>query len=222
MAAAAFGACRFADMQRQQSCHRQATTAHHNNNVPTLRGQRGVASTNGRNAMTSRFVGMAAAAALGLAVCPQGAMAQSLKDQIIGAWAIVSQVQTLKDGSTNHPSGPNPKGLNVFTADGQFVVLFMRDELPKLASGNRQKATAEEARAIVGGSIGYFGTYTVDEPNKTIVYRIVGTTFPNQLGLQQRRVVTYITANELKYRNPGATSGGQIEVTFKRAGTPRS
>ena len=171
----------------------------------------------------SHVIGLSATAALGLALSSQGAVAQkSLKDQIVGTWAIVSQVQTLKDGSTRHPAGMNPKGVNVFTADGQFVVLFMRDELPKIAAGDRAKATAEEARALVGGAIGYFGTYTVDEPNKTIVYRLVGTTFPNQLGVEQRRVVTHITADELKYRNPGATSGGFIEVSFKRASAPRS
>jgi len=174
--------------------------------------------------MNSRqMLGLSAAALLGLALLPQGAIAQkSLQDQIVGTWAIVSQVQTMKDGSTRHPAGMNPKGVNIFTADGQFVVLFMRDDLPKLAAGDRQKATAEEARSIIGGSIGYYGTYTVDEPSKTITYRLLGSTFPNQFGVDQKRVVSHITADELRYRNPGATTGGQIEVSFKRAGAPRS
>ena len=111
----------------------------------------------------------------------------------------------------------NPRGVNVFTPDGRYVVLFTRDNLPKIAGGDRAKATADEATAIVGGSIGYFGSYTVDEANKTIVYRLEGSTFPNQMGTDQRRVITLLTADELKYRNPGATSGGVIEVSFKRA-----
>jgi Lipocalin-like domain len=173
--------------------------------------------------MNWRHFALPAATAFGVAMLPQGALAQKLiKDQIVGAWTIVSQVQTMKDGSTRHPAGMNPKGLNVFTADGQFVVLFMRDDLPKIAAGDRQKATGDEARAVIGGSIGYFGTYTVDEGSKMIVYKIQGTTFPNQMGVEQRRVISLLTADELKYRNPGATTGGQIEVTFKRAAAPRS
>lgn len=170
-----------------------------------------------------RTMALPAALALGLTLVPQSASAQtSIKDQIVGTWTIVSQVQTRPDGSMHHPAGMNPKGVNVFTADGQFVVLFMRDDLPKVAAGDRAKATPQEAQAIVGGSIGYFGTYTVDEPKKTIVYRILGTTFPNQLGGSATRVITQLTADELKYRNPGATSGGSIEVSFKRANPPRS
>jgi hypothetical protein len=42
------------------------------------------------------------------------------------------------------------------------------------------------------------------------------------MGVEQRRVISLLTADELKYRNPGATTGGQIEVSFKRAAAPRS
>jgi len=165
------------------------------------------------------IIGLSATAALGLALLPHGAVGQqkSIKDQIVGTWSLVSQSQTLKDGSTRHPAGMNPKGVNIFTADGQFVLLFMRDDLPKIAGGDRAKATADEARAVVGGSIGYFGSYTVDEPTKTIVYRIQGATFANLVGVDQKRVISLLTTDELKYRNPGPISGGFVEAAFKRA-----
>jgi len=141
----------------------------------------------------------------------------SIKDQILGTWVIASLTQTTKDGSTHHPIGMNPMGVNVFTPDGRFVILLTRDDLPKVVGGNRGKATADEAKAIFEGSIGYFGSYTIDEPNKTIVYRLEGSTFPNQMGTDQRRVITLLTADELKYRNPAATTGGVLEASFKRA-----
>ena len=46
---------------------------------------------------------------------------------------------------------------------------------------------------------------------------IENTTFPNQLGIQQKRVIESIRADELKYSNPTATAGGKIEQAFKRA-----
>jgi hypothetical protein len=165
------------------------------------------------------IMGLCTTAALALAVLPYDTVAQqrSPRDLLVGTWNITAQTQTRPDGSVTHPAGTNPKGVNVFTADGNFVILFMKDNLPKLAEANRAKATADEARAIVGGSIGYFGTYTFDEETKTISYVIKGTTFPNQLGVTQKRVVTLLTTDELKYTNPGAASGGRIEVSFTRA-----
>jgi hypothetical protein len=73
------------------------------------------------------------------------------------------------------------------------------------------------ARTIVGGTIGYFGTYTVDEANKTITLRIEASSCPNQLGMDQKRTVSVLTTDELKYSNPVAMSGGKIDVAMRRA-----
>jgi hypothetical protein len=95
--------------------------------------------------------------------------------------------------------------------------MYARPDLPKIASNNPSTPTPEEAKAIVGGAIGYFGTYTVDEANKTITLRIEASSFPNQLGSEQKRTITALTADELKYSNPVAVSGGKIDVAMKRA-----
>ena len=117
---------------------------------------------------------------LGLAVLPGSAICQqkSLKDQLVGTWEIVSWERTNPDGTKAQAFGANPKGINVFGADGRFVVFFTRADLPKLASNDRLKSTPQEAKAIVDGSIAYHGTYSVDEATKTIVLNIENTTFP--------------------------------------------
>ena len=157
--------------------------------------------------------------ALALALLPGSAVAQqkSLKDQLVGTWNIVSWERTAPDGTKVHAFGANPKGINHFGADGRFFLFYSRPDLPKLASNDRTKATPQEAQAIYTGMIAYQGTYTLDEASKTLTYRIETTTFPNQLGMQQKRVIDLLTADELKYKNPGATAGGQIEIALKRA-----
>ena len=162
--------------------------------------------------------GLLIAMALGLTLVPGGAMAQqkSLKDQIVGTWTLVSWVQTLKDGSKNYRFGNNPKGVNTFSADGHFTLIIMRAELPKISAGNPEKPTPAEAEAITVGSIAYFGTYTVDEAAKTVSLKLDGTTLVNQLGVEQKRVVTSISADEMKYANPVSVLGGNIEVAWKR------
>ena len=114
-------------------------------------------------------------------------------------------------------AGANPKGVNVFTADGRFFVMFARPDLPKIASNNPMTPTPDEAKALAQGTISYFGTYTVDEAKKTITFQIESTSYPNQLGIAQERVVSSLTADELKYSNPTTTTGGKIEVALKRA-----
>jgi hypothetical protein len=149
---------------------------------------------------------------------PKGAVARkSIKDQLVGTWNLITQEEVLPDGSKRLAFGPDSKGVNVYTADGRFFVLFVHNHLPKIAARDRTRATPEEARAIVAGSIGYFGSYTVDEPSRMIVYHLEGTTLANMLGVEQRRVLVVLTAEELRYRNPSASTGGLIEVALRRA-----
>jgi hypothetical protein len=39
------------------------------------------------------------------------------------------------------------------------------------------------------------GTYTVDEPTKTITLQMESSTYPNQLSVPQKRVITALTAH---------------------------
>ena len=167
------------------------------------------------------ILSIGAATALGLSLLPASTVAQqkSLKDQLVGTWTIVSWLETFKDGSKLQRFGPDPKGVNIFTADGHFSIMYARPDLPKIASNDPMKPTPEEANAIMLGSIAYFGTYTVDEGSKTISFRIESTTLPNQLGMNQMRKITSLTADELSYTNntPVAEPAHHIDTAFKRA-----
>ena len=158
---------------------------------------------------------------LGLAFLPGSVVAQqkSLKDQLAGTWTLVSWEQAFKDGTKRQDFGTNPKGVASFEANGHFFVMLARPDLPKIASTDRTKVTPQEAQAITIGSIAYFGTYTVDEPAKTIVLKMDASTYANQLSVPQKRVITALTADELKLTNatPTAGDGSSINFVFKRA-----
>lgn len=147
-----------------------------------------------------------------------GAAAQqkSLKDQLVGTWTAVSWEQTYKDGKKSQRFGTNPKGVNVFDANGRFYIALVRPDLAKVASNNPETATPDEAKAIVAGSISYYGTYTVNEADKTFTLHVEASSYPNVAG-DQKRTISSLTADELKYGNPISTSGGQIQYVFKRA-----
>jgi hypothetical protein len=84
-------------------------------------------------------------------------------------------------------------------------------------SKNPSTPTPDEAKAIVSGAIGLVGTYTVEDASKTITLRVEGSSFPNQMGSDQKRVITSLTADELKFQNPTAITGGAIYYVFRRA-----
>src|SRR5713226_1170209 len=111
---------------------------------------------------------------------------------------MVSWEQDVTNGPKFQRFGANPKGFNIFDANGRFFMMFARPDLPKLASNNPSAPTPEEAKAIVGGAISYFGTYTVDEGTKLVTLHVEASSFPNQLTSDQKRTVTAITADELK------------------------
>lgn len=164
------------------------------------------------------YTAMAALIGASFVVTAISAFAQqkSLKDQLVGTWTLTSWEQVRADGSKLKRFGENPKGVAQFDAGGRFFLMLARPDLPKIASNSPTNPTPEEAKALVGGSLAYYGTYTVSEADKTIILRIESSTFPNQVGNEQKRIIGSLTADELKYSNPVATSGGQIVTTFKR------
>jgi hypothetical protein len=164
-----------------------------------------------------RIITLSANTALGLALLPGGAVSQqkSLKEQLVGTWTIVSNEQTLPDGSKLQAFGANPKGIQVFDSNGRVYLMYARADLPKIASNNRLTPTAEEAKAIAVGTIANFGTYTVDEAKKTFTAQIEASTFANQLGTGTFTIVS-LTADEFTY-SLQPLIGGLVVVTFKRA-----
>jgi hypothetical protein len=131
-----------------------------------------------------------------------------LKKQIVGTWMLVSAEATNVDGSKFLPFGPTPSGMAVFDGNGHVVMLNMSSTLPKFATNNRATGTPEENKAIVTGSLGLFGTYTINETENAVAWRIEACTFPNWVGQEQKRPITLLTAEELRYINPAPTVGG--------------
>ena len=140
-----------------------------------------------------------------LALSGTNAFAQDTHS-IVGTYAAV----------TNEPFGNNPKGQLILAPDGHYSIILARAALPKIASGARDKATAEENKAVVGGSIGHYGKYTVDAKDKTITFNVEASTFPNWDGTSFKRAFK-MSGDQLTYTNNAPSGGGgAIEVVWKR------
>jgi hypothetical protein len=169
--------------------------------------------------MTRRFSFAFLSIALfsGLAFTNSGvAQGLSLKDKLVGTWIYESSTGKREDGST--VQRPNLQGAVTYTADGRFHFITVRTDAPKYASGDPARPSPEEAMAIASGTVAYTGTYTIDESTKTIHAKIETSSFPNLVGApNQRRIITSITDEELKFTNPRTPAGITLELVFKRA-----
>jgi Lipocalin-like domain len=136
------------------------------------------------------------------------ASAQSLKQRIVGTWTLKIAEITAANGSKTLPFGPSPKGQIVFTPDGHFSQVHVSSGLPKIAGNNRLNGTDADNRAIVQGTLSFFGTYSVDEEKKTVTFNIVASTYPNAEGTSQTRTIDKLTADEFVNTNRGAARDG--------------
>ena len=143
------------------------------------------------------------------------AQQKSLKEQLVGTWIYVSSTSTRADGTKTER--PDLKGIVIYTSDGHFAFVNVRADLPKLANPDRALATAEEAKAVVAGSIAYYGTYSINEADKVLTAKVEGSTYANLLGTDQKRIITSLTADELKFTNPRTPAGVTLEFVWKRA-----
>ena len=164
------------------------------------------------------ILSLSAAAVFGLVLATDSVIAQTktLKEQLLGTWTLVSFDSFDATGAKlPNMEGRDLKGLVIFTDNGRMSVQYITD-YPKIASKDRMKTTPEEEKAVAHGVLSYFGTYTVNEADKMVITHVEGSVFPNLIGLDQKRVILSLTADELKYTNPTTSTGTKAEATWKR------
>ena len=140
----------------------------------------------------------------------------SLRAQLIGTWRYVSITDTHKDGSRVQSFGPHPSGIAIFQPNGLYAIVVSRSDLPKFASSSRLHGTPAENTVAERGSLGHFGTYTVNEADRTFTTHILGATFPNMIGIDRKFSVASITKDALTWIPFEATGGGRGRGVLRR------
>jgi Lipocalin-like domain len=75
--------------------------------------------------------------AAGLSASDALAQQTLLKEQLVGTWLLVSSDQVRPDGSKLKQFGANPKGINVFDANGRFFVMIASADNSKIAARDK-------------------------------------------------------------------------------------
>jgi Lipocalin-like domain len=157
---------------------------------------------------------------LGLPCLSGSAVAQqkTLREQLVGAWTLVSNDTTAKDGTKRQDFGANPKGILILDTSGRYTAAQERPDRPKFkASANVRLDTpaaeyGEAARAFAVN----FGTWSVSEADKTLIRHYEGALIPNNEGLETKVSVS-LTGDELKLSGTSPLTGERTNAVFKRA-----
>jgi hypothetical protein len=144
--------------------------------------------------MKQFWLGIIVAAGLTLPAFGQA----SLKEQLVGTWTLAS---------CNAPdflpcAGNN--GIQVFDASGHYVTMMAARGRPKVTSpnsagaANRDAFTPEQYKAIAAGLFAQFGTWSINEANKTITLHVDGALFPGIEGTDWATFTPTISGDELR------------------------
>ena len=84
-----------------------------------------------------------------------------------------------------------------------------------MLSEDRLKGTPEENEAIAKGILAHFGTYSVSEADGTYTLHVEASSYANYNGTDQKRIVTSLTADELKWTNPTPSTPYKAHAVVK-------
>lgn len=137
-------------------------------------------------------------------------------NKILGTWRMVS-AQINPEGENQPAYGKRPSGLLSFTPDMHFVEVLTDADVPRFASNVRGQGTDAENRIAMDGSIGFFGTYTVDRNGEFTGNRVEGSTFPNWIGgVRTRKELRLVVDGDTMTENFQRPDGTKILIRWQR------
>jgi hypothetical protein len=119
----------------------------------------------------------------------------TLREQLVGAWALVS-CDPKSPVFASSICGTNPNGILIYDASGPYAWIVAARGRAKPSAG--RNSPAEELKPLVVGLVAQFGTWSIDETDKTITGHIDGALFPGAEGTESPPVTVSLSGDELR------------------------
>jgi hypothetical protein len=161
------------------------------------------------------------AAAATVAGAARAQMAKSLRQSLVGAWRLVSCIETdIETGEVFLPMGERPRGFILYTPDGYMSAQLSSPDRRRFAGGDMYRGAPDEYVAAGVSYLAYSGRYYVNEARRTIEHEMEVSHFPNWEGQRQVRVPrldgdTLVLATESPTLFAGSLKTARI--TWRRA-----
>jgi len=163
--------------------------------------------------MPRRILSLIALIALvALPLSTAGAQQRTLNEELVGTWTLVSTEDTAANGTKRQPWGVNPKGIHFFDAGGRYATVGGNSNRPKFKSASQP--TTEELAAATRDYYGNFGTWSVNEADKTLTRHYESALRTNNEGENVKETIS-MAGDELTLTRPVA-NGNRISV-YRRA-----
>ena len=108
-------------------------------------------------------------------------------NQLVGTWRLIeySDFDSLS-GKWIHPYGDHPRGYFTYTNSG-IVNLNVSAEHPLYISADSAYKKLITLGVLLDNAVGYFGTYTIDSKNASVIHHPKGGPIPWYIGTDQKR-----------------------------------
>jgi len=114
-------------------------------------------------------------------------MSREVIPNLAGSWKLISFHSKDSSGQTTYPFGKDAQGRLIYEPDGRLAVQLMNPNRPRFQSDDPMVTSETEVRAAFDGYTAYYGTYSVNPDEKTIVHHIEASLLPNWVGTDQLR-----------------------------------
>lgn len=146
-------------------------------------------------------------------------MKSMVPKELVGAWALVRCDNVYPDGHRVELYGPNPEGMWLIDAQGDYMMQIVRAKRMPFAANDKSKGTPEEYRAASLDSNAHFGHVSVNATTMVMHSQIVRASYPNWDGKGGDTGYT-LKGDELTYTvakpSSGAAEGAHGEVVWRR------
>jgi Lipocalin-like domain len=151
---------------------------------------------------------------LASAQAPKKFAVRKPSDEFVGAWKLISLERRTAAGAVTYPLGEHPVGRLTYDAMGRMSAQLMRPDRPKFkADDDARTGSTEEKIAAYDGYTAYYGTYTVNEADHTVIHHVEASLYPNWIGSDQLRKYEF-SGDRLTLRV--VSSGGERRLVWER------
>jgi hypothetical protein len=140
-------------------------------------------------ARTLALVWLVGCAALSGPAAAQGS--RDTRARMLGAWRLESRTVSKGGGETVRDPvlGATPAGRLFYDASGHISLQMMRQDRREAISAPSNAQEARNARIVLGYD-SYFGTFRLNDAAGTVIHRVEGSLFPEDLGKDFERKLT--------------------------------
>jgi hypothetical protein len=144
-------------------------------------------------------------------------MSSEIIPKLVGSWRLISFHSQDSNGKTTYPFSQDAEGRLIYEPDGRMAVQIMDPTRPGFTSDDPLITSEAEVRAAFGGYTAYYGTYSVNPDEQTIVHHIEAALLPNWVGTNQRRLFEF-DGKVLTLKGPLLLGGvqGVVSLVWER------